>query len=232
MIKIGDKDKLLNTRIELNVRKQLVKYIVNLANPSIPIREAKAGEQPDYVNGEDFFDIQIEFPQSKQFFSQGSLFLQTAIRKGLTNLNEQIEDWSNEMFSEEQRQKIQEYINVFRLKIGSYLKPSVGQKFEIAGFPEGVIINLHQDPYIANEDKFLGNKASLKEAFASVSADWGKFILHESIMSEPYQLKDTKIYINDSILILKTNDPSQWNSKRVEKDVDDIRKYMSSIFKK
>lgn len=136
-------------------------------------------------------------------------------------------------FNEDLKKKLHEYINVFRTKIGTHLRPEFGQEIRVVGFPDGVILNVLQKPYIWNEDKFMGFAPSLTDAFTAVNKRIEDYLEGEELTSYLSAVKEGKmpfdgpnILFGDGLLIIKSKE--EWTIENAQKDVSDIINYIEA----
>jgi hypothetical protein len=134
-----------------------------------------------------------------------------------------------QMFDPEIQQTIQGYVNTFRKKMSDYIDDGVGQEFRVFNFPNGILIDIRQGMFLANNDIFNASEGSLEAAFNKVGKSPEKFFTEEdfnrlkSDFEGGNRKHGTEILIgSDSVIVLKGNDNDLWSGATASSDVESI----------
>lgn len=112
---------------------------------------------------------------------------------------------------------ISRYLNSFRIAFSKYLKGGVGLQSTVFPFPNGVVIVIEVDFELQAKDVFRSDSASLHDALERTN-------LFAEVPSKT-EIPGTFIILHrNKILLIKTDDLSQWNQSRVDTDIEIIFK--------
>lgn len=178
--------------------------------------------------GESGNSIKITFPRR--------LFQQKVYVVGYEAFQEFLHDYEGEesMFDPELKSKVQTYINCFRNEIGQYLHKSIGQQFNIVGFPSGVIIEIKQGPDVSNMDSFKGKVTEIGKAFNRLGRRLENYFEGEKLAAHQQAFNQNKRYVQDGtellfgngIVIIAGNEDRFWTESNARADVKEIVDHM------
>lgn len=159
-------------------------------------------------------------------------------RDGVNLAKEELERKATEnrstvkMFEQQDQDKIQDYINSFRNKIGQYIDSNVGQEISVCGFADGIIINLRQGLRLPNIDKIIGIVPSLKEALALLDINdySGSPTLLQAVKDNKKPSDATGYFFaGDSFFMIKGKDDAYWSKSAAIEDIETINSYMLQL---
>lgn len=130
--------------------------------------------------------------------------------------------------------KVKSYIEDFQKSFNSSFHLEIYQKFTVAGFPGGVVIDIVD--YLKKENEsvdFLGNFPDIFLAFAAACYDEQKIYrlkvkndLQQIDEQKKWPFDDSKIYFSHKgITVLKGEEDSYWSLETAEADAEGIKKF-------
>ena len=115
------------------------------------------------------------------------------------------------------KKKIQTYVNNFRRRLSSYLKPGIGLSCTIHTAEDGAILEFSLGPSIANTDQYQESGTTISGTLASIPqhAFGGNL--------EAFKFAGTNVIMEkDRIIFIKDGSPSEWSDEAAEKDVQSV----------
>jgi hypothetical protein len=118
----------------------------------------------------------------------------------------------------EDKKKIQTYVNNFRRRISSYLKPGIGLSCTIhTAKDDGAILEFSLGSGIANTDQYQESGTTISGTLASIPQHaFGGNI-------EGFEFAGTNVIMEkDRIIFIKDGSQSEWSDEAAEKDVQSV----------
>ena len=113
------------------------------------------------------------------------------------------------------KKTIQTYVNNFRRRLSSHLKPGIGLSCNVHPADEGgAILEFYLGPSIENDDNYQEVSATVSGALASIPqhAFGGNL--------KGFRFAGTNVIMEkDRIIFIKDDTPSEWSDAAAEKDV-------------
>lgn len=113
------------------------------------------------------------------------------------------------------KKTIQTYVNNFRRRLSSHLKPGIGLTCDIHPAEEGgAILEFSLGPSIENDDRYQETSATVSTALSSIPqhAFGGNL--------EGFKFSGTNVVMEkDRIILIKDDSPSEWSDSAAEDDI-------------
>jgi hypothetical protein len=113
------------------------------------------------------------------------------------------------------KKTIQTYVNNFRRRLSSHLKPGIGLTCDIHPAEEGgAILEFSLGPSIENDDRYQETSETVSTALSTIPqhAFGGNL--------EGFKFSGTNVVMeNDRIIFIKDDSPSEWSDDAAENDV-------------
>ena len=116
------------------------------------------------------------------------------------------------------KRTIQSYINNFRRKITSSLRPGVGVKCIVhPATLGGAVLEFKFVRHGENDDQYKNNAPSLNKALSTVKQQaFGGNL-------EAFKFSGTNVILeSDKVIIIKDGNPSEWSEYQASKDADSV----------
>lgn len=113
------------------------------------------------------------------------------------------------------KKTIQTYVNNFRRRLSSHLKPGIGLMCNIHPAEEGgAILEFSLGPSIENDDRYQETSSTANTALSSISQNaFGGNL-------EGFKFSGTNVIMEDGrIILIKDDSPSEWSDAAAKNDV-------------